>query len=122
MKALLITGMIIAGSLIASTGYSQVFVNARFGFRPRVGIGIVAPAPRVVYAAPAPAPVVYDEACAPAGPVFADAPYVAADFVSYPAWNGHFRDRVYYEHYRPFVAARYYHRGYGNRGFEHRRW
>jgi hypothetical protein len=79
MKALLITTMIIAGSLVASTGYSQVYVRAH------VNLGI-APAPEY-----APAPVVVND------PYYAD-----AAFYTYPAWNGHYRDHVYFDHYRPF--------------------
>lgn len=96
--------MIIAGSLAASTGYSQVYVHARFG------IGI--PAPRVYYApapvcAPAPAPVAYQDEYAPA---YAPAPVVDEYpvetyfdlYPNYPAWGGHYRDEVYFAHYRPF--------------------
>lgn len=98
MKALLVTTMIIAGSLVASTGYSQVYVHARFG------IGI--PVPRVYYA-PAPAPVVYQDEY---GPEYAPAPVVDEYpvetyfdlYPNYPAWGGHYRDQVYFAHYRPF--------------------
>lgn len=98
-KILIIASMIIATSLIANTGYSQVYVHAR------VGLGIHAPrfyrpAP-VVFAGgyvPAPAPVAYGYA------------YPDAAYYNYPAWNGHYRDHFYYEHYRPVFERS--HRGY----------
>jgi hypothetical protein len=116
MKALLITTMIIAGSLAATTGYSQVYVNARVGLR--------LPAPRV-YCAPAPAPVVYDEYTpAPSGydqgyapaPVAVEDVYPPEAYYAYPAWHGHYHDRFYYDHYRPFVARDWRFRDHG-RGF-----
>ena len=102
MKALLLTTMIIAGSLVASTGYSQVYVRA--------GVGFGLPAPRVYYTpAPAPAPVAYEDEYGPA-PEYAPAPVVDEYpvetyydlYPNYPAWGGHYRDHVYFDHYRPF--------------------
>lgn len=113
MKKLLILSMIIAGSLIATTGYSQVYVSAHVGFGLPVHRAYYAPAPVVyggVYAAPAPAPVVY-------GNDFTYLPEYA--YYNYPAWQGHYRDRFYYEHYRSYYARE--HRGYDHRGYDHRR-
>ena len=95
MKKVFILTAIIAASLITTKGYSQVYVGARFGH-----VGFVHP----VYA---PAPAVID---------YNDFPGYA--YYSYPAWYGHFRDRVYYEHYRPiFMRSHPYYRG----GFRGRR-
>jgi hypothetical protein len=102
-KILLIASMIIATSLIANTGYSQVYVNAHVGF------GI--PAHRIYRAAP----VVYAGGYAPA-PVAYGYAYPDAAFYTYPAWHGHYRDHFYYEHYRPIFERS---RGYYNHG---RRW
>ena len=101
MKKVFTIVAIIAATLIGTKGYSQVYVSAHVGFgHPRLGLPVVAPAPVII---PAPAPVVVETAPAP---VVVD-PVVCADFpgyayYDYPAWNGHFRDRVYFEHYRPF--------------------
>jgi hypothetical protein len=114
MKKLFILTAAIAASLIATKASAQLFVSAHVGFR--------VPAPRVVIA---PAPVVYGAAYAPApAPVYADGYYAAptvieADFpgyayYDYPAWNGHYRDRFYFEHYRPFFERD--HRVYFNGG------
>jgi hypothetical protein len=128
-KILLASALVIGGSMIATTGYSQVYVNAR------VGLGIHLPR---VYVAPAPAPVVYQDeySQAPAyqdeyapAPVYQNgyAPTVVYEnefpgyaYYDYPAWNGHYRDHFYYEHYRPFFERQY--AGYFNRGrFDHER-
>jgi len=118
MKKLFILTAAIAASLIATKASAQVFVSAHFGFR--------VPAPRVVVA-----PVVYGAAYAPApAPVYADGYFAAptvveADFpgyayYDYPAWNGHYRDRFYFEHYRPLFERD--HRAYFNGGhFDHAR-
>lgn len=134
-KLLVLTAIIAASSLIATKGFSQVYVGARFGRVgvAHVGVGFpvyhrpyfhgpavyggayVAPAP--VYAAPAP---VYDApAYAPVPPVIDYNEYPGYEYYNYPAWYGHFRDRVYYEHYRPFFMRSHpYYRG----GFHGRRW
>ena len=115
MKKLFILTAIIATSFIATKGYSQVFVGARLGIGPaRIGLGLpIVPHPYV-----AAAPIVYGGAYV--GPAYAPAPapVVYADFpgyayYNYPAWNGHFRDRIYYEHYRPVFTRTHanYHRG-----------
>jgi hypothetical protein len=122
-KILLAATLVIAGSMIATTGYSQVYVNAHvgFGFRgPRVVIA-ARPAPVVYqepYAAPAPAPVYQDEYNAP-DPAYQDA-YAAPTTVvyenefpgyayyNYPAWNGHYRDHFYYAHYRPYFEREHF--------------
>ena len=106
-KRLLILSMIIGGTLIATTGYSQVYVGAHLGFRvPAPRVYVSAPAP-VVCETPAPAPVAY-------GADFSYLPEYA--YYTYPAWHGHYRDRGYYEHYRPYWGRE--HRGY----YGHRRW
>lgn len=116
----ILTAAVIASSLIASKGYSQVFVGAH--------IAIHVPVPHVyigaTYAAPAPA--VYAPAPAYAGGYYAapaecEAEFPGYAYYDYPAWGGHYRDRVYFEHYRPFFyrdhAAYFYHGG-----FDHARW
>ena len=127
MKKLFILTAVIAASLVATKSDAQVFVSAHVGLR--------VPAPRLYVAAPrvviAPAPVVYGAAYAPApAPVYADGYYAApaiceAEFpgyayYDYPAWNGHFRDFVYYQHYRPFFARDHRAYFYGGR-FDHAR-
>ncbi|MBS1660077.1 MAG: hypothetical protein JST68_03400 [Bacteroidetes bacterium] len=108
-------------------------MNAHVGFR--------VPGPRV-YVAPAPAPVVYQQApvyqepvyddsyaYAPApincDPVAFEAEYPGYAYYNYPVWNGHYRDRVYYAHYRPYFMranAGYYYHGRFDRGrFERER-
>jgi hypothetical protein len=99
MKKLFILAAVIATSFIATTGYSQVYVNAHVGVR--------FPAP-VMYGgvyAPAPAPVAYENE------------FPGYAYYGYPAWNGHFRDRVYYEHYRPvFMRDHRFDRRFDHRG------
>lgn len=126
MKRLFVLSTIIAASLIATTGYSQVYVNAHVGIGlPRIhGLPIPVPVPVVYQSAPvcqetyAPAPVAYEA-------------YPDAAYYTYPAWNGHYRDRVYYEHYRPYYEKShrvvayndhrgYDHREYDRRGYDHR--
>jgi hypothetical protein len=130
MKKLIIFSAIIATSLIATKGYSQVYVNARVGFRvpgPRVYVAsaprvYVAPRP-VVYAnvyAPSPAPVVYQDAYVGGPEVICEANFPGFAYYDYPAWNGHFRDFVYYQHYRPFFARDHRAYFYGGR-FDHAR-
>lgn len=117
MKKLFILSALIATSLIATKSYSQVFVNAHVGFRlpsARVyvnsGPAYVAPA----YVAPAP---VYQEQC---DPVVYENDYPGYAYYSYPAWNGHYRDRFYYAHYRPYFEREHY--AYFNHGrFDHER-
>ena len=121
MKKLFILTTIIAGTLFASSAYSQVYVSAHIG----LGLPI-----RRVYVAPPPPPVVYQEQY-PAAPVYQDeygqdgyapAPvnvvyeneFPGYAYYNYPVWNGHFRDRVYYEHYRPYFERD--NRGYFDRG------
>src|ERR1700754_3032646 len=107
MKKVMILSAVIAASLVATKSYSQVYVNARIGWRvpaPRV---YVAPAP--VYTAPAP---VYNEPAPAYGdqdpgysdqaPVYGGAYYANPDvceseypgyvYYNYPAWYGHYRD------------------------------
>jgi len=115
MKKVIILTAVIAASLIATKGYSQVFVSAHVGFRvpgPRV---YVAPAP--VYAAPAP---VYEGGYY-AAPAVCETDFPGYAYYDYPAWGGHYRDRVYFEHYRPWFERD--HRGYFYGGrFDHARW
>ena len=120
MKKVIVFSAVIAASLLATTAYSQVYVNAHVGLRlPGVRV-YAAPAP-VVYQAPAP---VYQDGYAPA-PVYQDgyaqAPGVVYEnefpgyaYYDYPVWNGHYRDRYYYAHYRPSFERD--HREYFNRG------
>lgn len=88
----LILSMALATGLIATTTTSkaQVYVSAHIGF------GV--PVHRVYCAPPPPPPVVYEEAPAP---VVYQETYPDAVYYNYPAWQGHYRDRCYYEHYRP---------------------
>lgn len=137
-KKVLVLSAVIAASLIATTGYSQVYVNAHVGFRvPGIRVYATAPAPVVYQTPPPPAPVydeytpapAYQDGYAPA-PVYQDG-YAPATVVyenefpgyayyNYPAWEGHYRDRFYYAHYRPFFEREY--GGYFNRGrFDHER-
>lgn len=90
MKKLFILLLMVSGSFCAHSVYAQVRVN--------VGIGVPAPPPVVVYETDFPGYVYY----------------------SYPAWQGHYRDRIYYEHYRPifYREHRAYFRG---RAFDHER-
>lgn len=122
MKKLFILTAVIAASLIATKSYSQVFVGAHIGLR--------IPAPRVYVGAALPAPVVYAPAPVYAGGYYAAPAVIEADFpgyayYNYPAWGGHYRDRVYFEHYRPFFhrdhAAYFYHGGFDHARFEHER-
>ena len=121
-KKLFILTAVIAASLIATKSYSQVFVGAHIGLR--------VPTPRVYVGAAIPAPVVYAPAPVYAGGYYAAPAVIEADFpgyayYNYPAWGGHYRDRVYYEHYRPFFyrdhAAYFYHGGFDHARFEHDR-
>ena len=83
MKKLFILTMIIAGSLVANSAYSQVRIEAQFGVTER--------------------------------------DYPGYTYYTYPAWQGHYRDRVYYEHYRPmfYKENRRYFR---HRAFDRHRW
>ena len=84
MKKLLILAMIIGGSLVANSAYSQIHIEAQFG------------------------------------PTERD--YPGYTYYTYPAWRGHYRDQVYYRHYRPVFYRE--HRQYfrGRRQFDHGRW
>lgn len=126
-KKLFILTTVIAASLFTSSAYSQVYVNAHLGFRlpgARVYVGtapVVYQQPAPVYQEPAP---VYQDgygyAPAPA-PVVCEADYPGYAYYDYPAWNGHFRDRFYYAHYRPYFERD--HRAYFNgRAFDHARY
>jgi hypothetical protein len=53
-------------------------------------------------------------------PVIYERDYPGYSYYTYPAWNGHYRDRFYYAHYRPFFERE--HRAYFNgRRFDHER-
>lgn len=132
MKRLFVLTTIIAASLIANSAYSQVYVNAHVGIKlPRIhGLPIPVPVPVVYQDAyqPAPPPVyqsapVYQDGCAPA-PVAYEQEFPGAAYYTYPAWNGHYRDRYYYEHYRPYYERShrvvYDHRGYDHRDYSRR--
>jgi len=90
MKKLFILAAVIATSFIATTGYSQVYVNARVGFG-HVGVGFpIVHRPFV----PVPEPVVYGGGYG----VYAPAP-------------------VYYGHYRPVIMRdRRFDRRFDHRG------
>jgi len=135
-KKLFILSTVIAGSLFATTAYSQVYVNAHIGF------GL--PVRRVYYTPPPPPPpVVYQEQY-PTAPVCQDGSGYNQDgygqgsttvvyenefpgyaYYNYPVWNGHYRDRYYYAHYRPYFERehREYFRGsrFDHERFEHQR-
>ncbi|HXD78083.1 MAG TPA: hypothetical protein VN616_09775 [Puia sp.] len=134
MKKLFVLAVVIAGTLIATSSDAQVYVGARFG---RVGVGVSVPVYHRPYYAPAYAP---DYAPAPAcdpAPAYAPAPAIDYDefpgyaYYNYPVWNGHYRDRIYYEHYRPAFFREhpryrgYYHSYYHEHDHDHdrgRRW
>jgi len=120
MKKLFILTAVIGASLVATKTNAQVFVSAHVGFRVPVPRVVVAPAP-VVYGAayvPAPAPVYADGYYA--APAVCEAEFPGYAYYSYPAWNGHYRDRFYFEHYRPFFERD--HRAYFYGGhFDHTR-
>ena len=106
-KKLFILTAVIGASLIATKSSAQVFVSAHVGFR--------VPAPRV-YVAAAP---VYAGGYYPA-PAICETDFPGYAYYDYPAWNGHYRDRFYFEHYRP--AFERDHRAYFNHGgFDHSR-
>lgn len=129
MKKVMIFTAVAAASLIATKSYSQVYINAHIGFRipgPRV---YVAPAP--VYTAPAP---VYEEPApvyeqpAPvyeggyyAPPAVCESEFPGYVYYDYPAWGGHYRDRCYFEHYRPYFMRDHREYFYGGR-FDRDRW
>src|ERR1700720_3984531 len=53
-------------------------------------------------------------------PVIYETDYPGYAYYTYPAWNGHYRDHYYYEHYHPFFERE--HRAYFNgRRFDHER-
>jgi len=121
-KRLFILTAVITSSLIASKGYSQVVIGAHIGIRvpaPRVYVGAVVPGPAVY--APA---AVYDGGYY-AAPAVCEADFPGYAYYDYPAWGGHYRDRVYFEHYRPFFyrdhAAYFYHGGFDHARWEHKR-
>jgi len=125
MKKLFVLTTILAGTLFATSAYSQVYVSAHIGFRvpgARVYVSTPPPPPPVVYQQyPAPAPVYQDDygynqdncAQAPTTVVY-ETEFPGYAYYNYPVWNGHYRDRVYYEHYRPYFNRD--NRGYFNRG------
>lgn len=134
MKKVLMISAVIAASLIATKSYSQVYVNARVGFRvPGIRAYV---APRPVYVTPAPvyqqpvyqepAPVYEQPASAYdngyyAPPAVCESEFPGYVYYDYPAWSGHYRDRVYFQHYRPYFERD--HRTYFNGGrFDHSRW
>jgi hypothetical protein len=110
MKKLAILTTVIAASLIATKSYSQVYVDAHVGFR--------VPGARV-YVAP-----VYDGGYY-ADPSVCETDYPGYAYYDYPAWSGHYRDRVYFQHYRPFFerdhAAYFFHGRFDHSRFDHDR-
>jgi len=130
MKKLFVLTTILAGTLIASSAYSQVYVNAHIGFRVpgvRVYVSTPPPPPPVVYQQyPAPAPVCQNDdydgdgyAQAPTTVVYENE-FPGYVYYNYPAYCGHYRDRVYYEHYRPYFE-RDYRPYFSGRRFDHER-
>jgi hypothetical protein len=118
MKKLFILTAVIGASLVATKSNAQVFVSAHVGFRVPVPRVVVAPAPVVYGAAYAPAPVYADGYYA--APAVCEAEFPGYTYYDYPAWNGHYRDHFYFEHYRPLFERD--HRAYFNRGhFDHTR-
>ncbi|MDP4150471.1 MAG: hypothetical protein Q8943_13755 [Bacteroidota bacterium] len=131
MKSLMIASMVAAGSLAATSSHAQVYVRAEIGLRVPVPHVYVAPAPVVgettlgyddSYVDP------YAEPC-PEADGYVPPVEFYYNYPAYPAWNGHFRDRFYYEHYRPYFEryrAEHFRGNYGGRsaygrgGFEHR--
>jgi len=120
-KILTLTALAAASLLIATKSDAQVYVRAHFGYPfrgPRVYV-----APPAAYPAPAP---VYQEPYGDQGAYVDPNGYPGSDGVVYedefpgyayydfPAWNGHYRDYWYYNHYRPFFERRY--AGYFNGG------
>lgn len=104
-KKVFILSAVIAASLIATKSYSQVFVSAHVGFRVPGARVCVSSGPAYY----APAPVVYQPA-----PVVYESEYPGYAYYNYPAWNGHYRDQCYYEHYRPYFERE--HSEYFDRG------
>lgn len=109
-KKLFVLATILTGTLFATTAYSQVSIHVGFNIPARRVYVAPPPPPTVVYQqypAPAPAPVCqdgYDQngyyAPAPTTVVY-ETEFPGYTYYNYPVWNGHYRDRVYYEHYRP---------------------
>ena len=127
-RKLAIFGAIAAASLIATKSYSQVYIGARIGLRVP-GVRVYAAPPPVVYQqAPVyqdPAPEYADPAPQYDGGYYADPSVCEADFpgyvyYDYPAWYGHYRDREYFEHYRPFFERDHQNYFIGGR-FDHAR-
>jgi hypothetical protein len=123
MKKLFMFTAVIAASLITTRSYSQAYVSAHLGFRVPHARVFVAPAP-------VPAPVVYQPAPVYDGGYYANAAVCEADFpgyvyYDYPVWNGHYRDRVYFEHYRPIFErdhrAYFFHGRFDHDRFDHDR-
>ncbi len=114
MKKVFILSAVVAASLIATKSYSQVYVDAHVGFRVPGARVYVSSCPAYVE----PAPVVYQTA-----PVYNDGGY---GYYNYPAWNGHYRDQCYYEHYRPYFErehSEYFHRDrYDHDRYDHDRY
>jgi len=55
------------------------------------------------------------------GTVIYERDYPGYTYYAYPSWRGHYRDRYYYEHYRPAFERE--HRGYfRGRRFDHERY
>ena len=131
MKKLFVLATILTGTLFATSAYSQVSIHVGFNLPVRRVYVAPPPPPTVVYQQyPAPAPVCqdgYDQneygqdgyGQAPTTVIYENE-FPGYVYYNYPVWNGHYRDRVYYAHYRPYFQRQY--RGYFNRGrFDHAR-
>ncbi|HTI89515.1 MAG TPA: hypothetical protein VL727_02950 [Puia sp.] len=123
-KLFILSALVAATSLIATKSYSQVYVNAHVGFRVPGARVYVSSGPAYAtpaYVAPVPAPVCQDGYDA----VAYENEFPGYAYYTYPAWNGHYRDRFYYAHYRPYFEREHY--AYFNHGrfdrarFEHER-
>lgn len=131
MKKLFVLATILTGTLFATSAYSQVSIHVGFNLPVRRVYVAPPPPPTVVYQQyPAPAPVCQDgyDQNGYSQDVYGQAPttviyeneFPGYAYYNYPVWNGHYRDRVYYAHYRPYFQRQY--RGYFNRGrFDHGR-
>jgi hypothetical protein len=103
MRRLLIATLIIAGTMVATTGYSQVYINAHVGFGYPVHRVYCAPPPPVVYQEEYPAPPVVYETPAPA-----------------PCYGNYNQERVVIVN-RGYHGQGYYHDRYDHNRYEDRR-
>ena len=144
MKKLLILSTVLGATLLTTSAYSQVYIKAHVGFGFPHARVVVATPPVVYQSAPVYQQPVYQEpvyqdpgyqdpayqqpvyqnGCA-TGTVVYENEFPGYAYYTYPAWNGHYRDRIYYTHYRPYFERdnRGYFRGgrFDHARFEHER-